>query len=52
MIVKYTDKRAPLERLEAERNLIKHNKRLEQIKQADPLELGKQFKRPGESANI
>ena len=51
-MIKYTDKRAPLERMEAERILNNHAKKLEQIKLQDPLELGKQFKRAGESGNI
>lgn len=52
VMIKFTDKRAPLERLEAERILNNHARKLEQIKLQDPLELGKQFKRAGESCNI
>ena len=51
-IIKFTNKRAPLERMEANRNLANHQARLQEIKEARGANVVKQFKRAGEKNDL
>ena len=51
-IVKFTNKREPLARMEAARNLICHVKRLEEIKENRRTGPAKQFQRAGEGIDL
>ena len=49
IIFKYTDKRSPFEKKEAERELIIHAKHLDEIKGKESSKIMNQFKRKGET---